>query len=204
MEGEAAVRRLQLAVKRLFDIVCASIGLVVFSPVLLLISFAIKLDSRGPVFFIQERLGRNGVPFRIYKFRTMVVDAERIGDGLRVSGADDPRITRVGRILRLSSLDELPQLISVVKGDMSLVGPRPPVTYHPYCGYCDYPDWAKRRFEVRPGITGLAQVTVRNSASWEERIRIDVEYVEKFSLLFDISILLRTLWRVATRKSIYA
>jgi len=134
----------------------------------------------------------------------MVVNAEHIGEGLYVSNESDSRITKVGRILRATSLDELPQLINVIKGDMSLVGPRPPVTYHPYKYYENYPDWARSRFRMRPGMTGLAQVTVRNSVSWDERIAIDVKYVEKFNLWLDFIILLKTMQKVFKRESIYA
>jgi undecaprenyl phosphate N,N'-diacetylbacillosamine 1-phosphate transferase len=193
----------RLGIKRFLDVSCASIGLVVFSPLFAVIALAIRLDSRGPVFFLQERLGKNGVPFRIIKFRTMVVNAEYLGDGLRVSSEKDTRITRVGRILRATSLDELPQLVNVIKGDMSLVGPRPPVVYHPYDGYDNYPDWAKGRFAVRPGITGWAQVSVRASVGWVERIKYDLEYVDKFSVLLDFRILLLTLWRVVRGDRIY-
>lgn len=194
---------LQFALKRFFDVLCALGGLVVLSPVLLIVSVLIKLESPGPVFFTQQRLGRRGQTFMIIKFRTMVVNAETIGTGLRVSTGDDPRITKVGKVLRSTSLDELPQLFNVLKGDMSLVGPRPPVTYHPYDGYDNYPELAKRRFQVRPGLTGLAQVTVRNSASWDERIRIDLDYIENFCLWGDIKILMRTAQRVFSRESIY-
>ena len=122
----------------------------------------------------------------------MVQNAEKIGDGLVVQTEDDPRITKVGRLLRKTSLDELPQLLNIVKGEMSLIGPRPPVTYHPYNGYENYPEKAKLRFNMRPGITGLAQVEKRNSATWDERIEIDVKYVENFSLLLDIKIFFKT------------
>ena len=196
-------KELQFALKRLFDVLGAIGGLVVLFPVLILISVLIKLDSPGPVFFLQQRLGRRGQPFPIIKFRTMVVNAERMGAGLRVTTDEDPRITKVGKILRSTSLDELPQLINVLKGDMSLVGPRPPVTYHPYDGYDNYPELAKKRFQVRPGLTGLAQVTVRNSATWDERIKIDVDYVEGFCLWGDVKILVRTAQRVFSRESIY-
>jgi len=158
------MKRINLCLKRIIDIIGSLVGLVILSPVFLVIALFIKMDSPGPVFFVQDRLGLRGRTFRIIKFRTMVVNAENIGDGLRVKSERDPRITKVGRILRATSLDELPQLINVLKGDMSLVGPRPPATYHPYDGYAKYPEWAKKRFEMRPGITGLAQVRLRNSA----------------------------------------
>lgn len=197
------MRKAQLCVKRTLDIVLSLCGLLILSPLFAIAAIFIKLDSPGPVFFLQERLGKNGRPFRIIKFRTMVENAEKLGEGLLVSTPGDPRITRVGRILRQTSLDELPQLINVLKGDMSLVGPRPPATYHPYKGYAAYPEWAKKRFEMRPGITGLAQVVARNSVSWDERIRLDVDYVEGFSLWKDVKILLDTVRIVVLRESIY-
>ena len=197
------MRKAQLCVKRTLDIVLSLCGLLILSPLFAIAAIFIKLDSPGPVFFLQERLGKNGRPFRIIKFRTMVENAEKLGEGLRVSTPGDPRITRVGRILRQTSLDELPQLINVLKGDMSLVGPRPPATYHPYKGYAAYPEWAKKRFEMRPGITGLAQVVARNSVSWDERIRLDIDYVEGFSLWKDVKILLDTVRIVVLREIIY-
>jgi lipopolysaccharide/colanic/teichoic acid biosynthesis glycosyltransferase len=133
----------------------------------------------------------------------MIVNAENLGEGLRVSTEDDPRITKVGKVLRATSLDELPQLINVVKGDMSLVGPRPPATYHPYDGYANYPEWAKKRFEMRPGITGLAQVNVRNSVSWNERIEVDNQYVDAFGIWLDAKIILRTFYRIVKPENVY-
>ena len=123
----------------------------------------------------------------------MVVNAEKIGTGVKIASKNDPRITKVGHFLRATSMDELPQLVNVLKGDMSLVGPRPPVTYHPYNGYDNYPEWAKKRFTMRPGMTGLVQVSTRSKASWDDRIRIDLEYIDRFSVLFDIKILLDTI-----------
>ena len=197
------MRRINLCLKRIIDIIGSLVGLVFLSPVFLVIALLIKMDSLGPVFFVQDRLGLRGKTFRIIKFRTMVMNAENIGDGLRVSSESDPRITRVGRVLRATSLDELPQLINVLKGDMSLVGPRPPATYHPYNGFESYPEWAKKRFEMRPGMTGLAQVMVRNSASWDERIRLDLQYIESFALHEDLRLLLLTVRKVFQRQSIY-
>ena len=194
---------INLCLKRIIDIIGSLVGLVFLSPVFLVIALLIKMDSLGPVFFVQDRLGLRGKTFRIIKFRTMVMNAENIGDGLRVSSESDPRITRVGRVLRATSLDELPQLINVLKGDMSLVGPRPPATYHPYNGFESYPEWAKKRFEMRPGMTGLAQVMVRNSASWDERIRLDLQYIESFALHEDLRLLLLTVRKVFQRQSIY-
>lgn len=186
------MKRIQLAFKNMFDFSASLIGLTIISPVFLGICGAIKATDPGPVFFKQERLGKNGKTFQIIKFRTMVLNAETIGDGLVVQTENDPRITKIGRILRKTSLDELPQLINIIMGQMSLIGPRPPVTYHPYNGYDNYPEWAKKRFQMKPGITGLAQVEKRNSATWDERIKIDVDYIENFSLLLDLKILFKT------------
>ena len=129
--------------------------------------------------------------------------AEKKGDGLFVYGTEDNRITAVGKILRKTSMDELPQLLNVLNGDMSIVGPRPPVTYHPYEGFEGYPEWAKKRFEMRPGITGLAQVRKRVTAPWDDRIVIDNEYVDNFNLLLDLKVILKTVTAVLGRKNIY-
>lgn len=189
--------------KRAFDLICSSFTLVLIFPVMLIIGVLIKCDSRGAVFFKQQRIGKYGKIFYIYKFRTMVNNAEFIGDGLSIKTSSDTRITKIGRILRHYSLDELPQFINVMLGDMSLVGPRPPVTYHPYDGYDNYPAMAKKRFTVKPGITGLAQITYRNSSSWERRITLDCEYVDKFSFKKDIQILLHTVIQVIKPGNIY-
>lgn len=189
--------------KKIIDFILSIIGLIILSPIFIIIAILIKIDSKGPVFFKQKRLGLKGQIFHIYKFRTMVVNAENIGDGLKVKSDKDNRITKVGGFLRKTSLDELPQFINVVKLDMSLVGPRPPVTYHPYKGYKNYPVKAKKRFETRPGITGLAQVEVRNSASWDERFEYDIKYVDNVSLTNDIKIFLNTFLVVLKSKDIY-
>jgi lipopolysaccharide/colanic/teichoic acid biosynthesis glycosyltransferase len=133
----------------------------------------------------------------------MVVNAEKMGDGLTIKSENDSRITPVGKFLRASSMDELPQLWNVLVGDMSLVGPRPPVPHYPY-KYEDYNDYQRQRFSMRPGITGLAQVTVRNSASWDDRIVLDVEYIEKFNVFFDAKIICKTFQKIAIRDNIYA
>lgn len=197
------MRTLNLFVKRLIDLVGSLVGIIIISPVLITIALSIKLTSKGPVFFKQERLGKDGKVFKIIKFRTMVVNAEKIGDGLTVKSETDNRITKVGRFLRATSLDELPQLFNVISGKMSLVGPRPPVTYFPYNGFDKYPDWAKRRFKMRPGMTGLAQVTVRNSVSWDERIVVDNKYIDNFNLWNDVKILCRTFIRLFKSENIY-
>ena len=197
------MRRLNLLLKRITDIFGSLIGLIIASPILVIIAIAIKLTSKGSVFFRQERLGKDGKVFKILKFRTMVVNAEKIGDGLAVKSENDSRITRVGKFLRATSLDELPQLWNVLVGQMSLVGPRPPATYFPYDGYENYPDWAKKRFSMRPGITGLAQVVVRNSVSWNERIILDNKYIDTFSVWLDIKILFATIFKVVKAENVY-
>lgn len=188
-------------IKSIIDFILALIGLIVISPLLLIIAILIKLDSKGSVFFLQERLGRNGKVFKIYKFRTMIDGAINMGSGLRTDEGD-PRITKVGNILRKTSLDELPQLINVLKGEMSLIGPRPPVPYHPR-KYEEYSNEQKKRFTVKPGITGYAQVVLRNSGTWDERIVYDVEYVEKMSLKFDVYIFFKTIYSIIKRENIY-
>ena len=183
--------------KRVLDITVSLSLLVLLWPVMLLAALAIKLDSSGPILFKQARLGLRGRAFDMMKFRTMVVGAEQIGTGL-YNFEDDPRVTRVGRILRITSIDELPQLFNVLSGTMSLVGPRPPVTYE--LGDLGELEWRKkRRFVVRPGVTGLAQINGRNELSWDQKIAHDLEYIEKlrkYGILLDIYILLRTIIRV--------
>ena len=175
-----------LACKRLFDISVAAMALLFLSPLIGLIALAIKLDDRGAVFFVQDRVGRSRKNFRCYKFRTMIVGAEKIGNRLTVT-ADDQRITRVGRLLRNWTLDEIPQLINVLKGDMSIVGPRPWVPAQ--AAYCSSED--SRRFDFKPGMAGLAWINGRNRLPWDERVRMDLCYVDHWSLLLDFSILLR-------------
>ena len=187
------MRGFNLFLKRLFDILFSGLGLILISPFILVIAILVKASSKGPVFFLQERLGRKGKAFKIIKFRTMVVNAEHIGTGIKVDGKSDPRITKIGGFLRATSMDELPQLINVFKGDMALVGPRPPVVYHPYNGYDNYPEWAKPRFQMRPGMTGLVQISTRSKSSWDDRMKIDLEYIDKFNVLFDIKILFGTI-----------
>ena len=190
------MRLFNLFIKRTIDFLFSFIGLILVSPFILIIAILVKTTSKGPIFFIQERLGRKGEKFKIIKFRTMIVNAENIGTGVKVSGKDDARITKIGAILRATSMDELPQLVNVVKGDMALVGPRPPVVYHPYNGYDAYPEWAKKRFEMRPGMTGLVQISSRSKTSWDDRMKIDIEYVEKFNIWLDIKILFGTIHTV--------
>ena len=190
-------------VKRIMDIVGSLVAIILFSPLFILIPILIRFDSSGSVFFLQNRLGKDGQVFQIIKFRTMVSGAEKIGDGIRVQTTNDARITKIGRFLRATSLDELPQLFCILKGDMSLVGPRPPVEYHPYNGIDNYPDWAKKRFSMRPGVTGLAQVKLRNATGWDKRIELDIEYIEKFSILQDIVIMFMTVLVVIRPQNLY-
>jgi lipopolysaccharide/colanic/teichoic acid biosynthesis glycosyltransferase len=189
------------AVKRVLDIVGAIVLLTLLCPLMLIIVVAIRLDSRGKALFFQERLGRNGKPFKIWKFRTMITGAQQQGTGI-FTHAGDARITRVGKLIRATSLDELPQLFNVVAGQMSFVGPRPPLTNWPH-QYEDYDPQGKSRFKVRPGITGWSQVQSRNSAEWPERLIEDAHYVDNRSLMMDLRILLLTVGRVTKRDSVY-
>ena len=184
---------------RPLDVVLAGAGLVVASPLLALAAILIKLESRGPVFYRQRRVGLRGRPFELWKLRTMVPRAETMGDGIYVLEGD-PRITRVGRVLRRYSLDELPNLVNVAKGDLALVGPRPTVQEQ----VDRYTDRQRRRLEVKPGITGWAQVNGRASLSWPERIELDVWYVEHRSIRLDIRILMKTARMLATGHGLYS
>ena len=180
--------------KRVLDILLAILVLLVPLPLYLLIAIAIKVDSKGPVLFKQERLGQGGRVFRMYKFRSMCVDAERMGQGV-YSDRRDTRVTRVGRFLRATSLDELPQAINVLKGDMSFIGPRPPLTYHPW-PIEDYTPEQRRMFDVRPGITGWAQIHGRKAIGWDERIELSVYYVDHLSFWLDAKIFFLTIPKV--------
>ena len=182
--------------KRFFDIVLALLGLILASIPMLLIAISIKIDSKGPVIFKQERVGRKGKVFKIYKFRSMCVGAEQTGSGV-YSGKGDKRVTKVGKFLRATSLDELPQFFNLLKGDMSLIGPRPPLTYHPWT-WDKYTEEQKRMFDVRPGITGWAQVNGRKEVEWNKRIQLNVWYVDHISLWLDIKILFMTVFKVFT------
>lgn len=190
--------------KRFFDIVICSIAIIVLTPLWIIVSVAIKCDSKGPVFFAQERRTKNGRVFRMYKFRSMVVNAESMGAGL-FNYENDPRVTKVGRFLRNTSIDELPQLWNVIKGDLSIVGPRPCVKYE--LGDFDTLNKKyKKRFEVRAGITGLAQVKGRNENSWEEKVTYDNQYIDEFKkqgLWLDIKILFSTVAKVFKKQDIY-
>jgi lipopolysaccharide/colanic/teichoic acid biosynthesis glycosyltransferase len=174
-------------VRRLFDVASSAVLLLFASPFLLLSALGIKLDDRGPVLYRQRRVGKDEVEFELLKLRTMVVGAEKLGAGYAVNEGD-PRITRAGRVLRRLSLDELPQLWNVLRGDMSLIGPRPTLAYQVE----RYTPRQRRRLEVKPGITGWAQVHGRAKLPWDERIELDVWYVEHRSFLLDLKILAKT------------
>ncbi|MDU6198513.1 MAG: sugar transferase [Intestinibacter bartlettii] len=183
-------------IKRILDILFSAILLVFGAIPLLIVALIIKIDSPGEALFKQERLGLDGKTFKIYKFRSMCVGAEKKGSGV-YSGKNDTRVTRVGKIIRATSIDELPQLINIFKGEMSFIGPRPTLTYHPW-KLEEYTDFQKRRFEVRPGVTGLAQINGRKDIPWDRRIEYDVDYVNNMSFGLDFKILLKTIVKVFT------
>jgi undecaprenyl phosphate N,N'-diacetylbacillosamine 1-phosphate transferase len=179
--------------KRAFDLVASLLSLLVVLPILAVCGILIKLDSPGPVFFRQERLGRNGRPFRVWKFRTMVENAETLGAGLYAE-ENDPRYTRIGPSLRRFSLDELPQVLNVLEGSMSIVGPRP----LPEVIVSSYPEEFQTILKVKPGITGLSQVSGRNELARSRRLELDMFYAENWSLWLDLQIMIKTVWVVAT------
>jgi lipopolysaccharide/colanic/teichoic acid biosynthesis glycosyltransferase len=194
----ATVSSARNGVARIRDLLIVSVLLAVLSPVLLLCALAVRRSSPGPILFRQRRLGLNGRPFHLLKFRSMRHNAPdlRNADGSAYTGDDDPRVTRVGRFLRKTSLDELPQLLNVFRGDMSLVGPRPDQVDQ----LRFYSETEKRKLNIKPGITGLAQVSGRNNISWERRKALDVEYVNRQSFWLDFIILARTIPYVLLRK----
>ena len=180
--------------KRILDIVFSLIGLIVAAIPMAIIAIAVKMDSEGPVIFKQDRLGRYGKVYKMYKFRSMCVGAEKMAGGV-YSGNNDSRVSRVGRILRATSLDELPQLWNVLKGDMSLIGFRSPLTYHPW-PWEQYTEEQRKMFVLRPGITGWAQVNGRKTVEWNNRIAMNCWYAENVSFLLDVKILFMTVFKV--------
>ena len=190
--------KIYFGVKRFLDIILSLLGLIILSPILLITAIAIKIESKGPVIFKQERIGKNGKVFKIYKFRSMVVGAEKMGTGV-YSKKGDSRVTKVGKFIRMTSIDELPQLVNIIKGEMSIIGPRPVLTYHPW-KYEEYTEEQLKRFEVRPGITGWAQIHGRKDVEWNNRIKMDVYYVENISLKLDLKIFLKTIYEVLSMK----
>lgn len=183
-------------IKRYIDVGASLVGLTITSPILLITAVAIKIDSEGGILFRQKRLGKDGKEFTIYKFRSMCMNAEKTGSG-QYSFKGDPRVTRVGRVIRATSIDELPQFLNIIKGDMSLIGFRPPLTYHPW-PIDDYSEEQKKMFTVRPGVTGWAQVHGRKEVQWEDRIEMGVWYAENVSFLLDLKILGMTVVKVLT------
>ncbi len=188
----------RMIIKRLIDVTAGLLALIIALPLFVVVAAAIKLDDPGPVFFRQERAGLKRQVFKIFKFRTMVTDAENKGAGVFVE-EKDPRITRVGNLLRKTSLDELPQLINILKGEMSLVGPRPTLPYQVE----NYDQRQMERLEVKPGITGWAQVNGRSALTWPERIELDLWYIENWSLWLDLKIILLTFKVVLAKSNLY-
>lgn len=184
--------------KRLLDLLASAVSLILLSPLLAAIAIAIRLDTPGPALYVSWRVGKGGKPFRFYKFRTMVTGADRLGAGLEVE-AKDPRVTRTGRWLRRASLDELPQLLNVLLGEMSLVGPRPTVASQVE----RYTGQQRRRLEMPPGMTGWAQVNGRNLLTWPQRIELDIWYIDHWSLALDLRILFRTLPAMVSSRGLY-
>lgn len=190
--------------KRIFDIVSSGMAIIVLTPLWIVVSIAIKVDSKGPIFFVQGRRTKNGRVFKMLKFRSMVVNAEKIGTGL-FNYENDPRVTKVGRFLRDHSIDELPQLFNIFMGDMTVVGPRPCVTYE-LGDFDTLNSRYKKRFEVKAGLTGLAQVKGRNDIEWDDKVGYDNEYVDlfkKYGVIIDIRIIVESVFKVFKKKNIY-
>lgn len=181
-------------IKRVLDIVISLTVLAIGAIPMLIVALLIRIESPGPAIFRQERIGKDGKVFEFLKFRSMCLGAEHTGTGV-YSDRNDTRVTRLGKILRATSIDELPQLINILKGDMSLIGPRPPLTYHPW-PYGEYTQEQKRMFEVRPGITGWAQVHGRKGVEWHHRIELNVWYVDHVSFWLDVKIFFTTIYKV--------
>jgi lipopolysaccharide/colanic/teichoic acid biosynthesis glycosyltransferase len=187
--------------KSFLDFIFALIAILFLLPVFLIVSIAIKIESKGPVLFKQPRLGLNGLEFNIYKFRSMIYDQSPFNKTYEVY-EDDPRITKVGKFIRKTSLDEIPQLFNIIKGEMSFIGPRPPLPYFPK-KYEDYIENERQRFTVKPGISGLAQVRCREVHDWEVNIRIDEEYVNNYSFMYDLKLFMASLWFFFKTDNIY-
>lgn len=180
--------------KRAFGIFFSLLGLIITSPIMLIVAILIKIESPGPVIFKQQRIGKDGKVFEIYKFRSMCQNAEKTGSGV-YSDKNDSRVTKVGKFIRATSLDEIPQFFNVLKGDMAFIGPRPPLTYHPWT-FDKYTEHQKKMFNVRPGLTGWAQVNGRKQVEWHKRIELNVWYVEHISFLLDLRIIFSTIFKL--------
>lgn len=187
--------------KRFFDIVLSTLGLIVFAIIFIPISIAIYLEDRGPIFYNASRVGKDGKIFKMYKFRSMKVNAPdlRKADGSTYNGEDDPRLTKIGKFIRKRSLDEIPQFINVFKGDMSIIGPRPDLPG----AINDYTEIDRKKLEIRPGITGYNQAYFRNSVSQQEKFLNDVYYVENISFIFDVEIFFCTIYKVIRKENIF-
>ena len=186
--------------KPVADFLIALTALLLLLPLFLVVAIAIRLDSKGSAFFLQERLGLHGRVFKVYKFRSMSQGVNKMSGGKLYE--NDPRITKIGAFIRKTSIDELPQLINILRGEMSFIGPRPPVTYFPK-KYSEYNDFEKKRFDVKPGISGLAQIRCREIHDWDINIPIDVEYVENFSMKNDCILFLKSLLTFFKTDNIY-
>ena len=195
MESKRSLYR--SVIKRGLDLLLSFLALVLLSPVFLVTALAVLLESGRPVIFRQDRIGYKGKVFRMYKFRSMVQNAEHTGSGV-YSEEGDERVTKVGRILRALSIDELPQVVNILKGDMSLIGPRPPLTYHPWT-IDKYTPEQLHMFDVRPGITGWAQINGRKAVEWHRRIELNNWYVDHLSFPLDCKILFTTVYKVLSR-----
>jgi len=191
--------RFQIIVKNILDFIFSLLFLIILLPIFVIIAIVIKLDSKGSAFFIQERVGKDGKLFKVYKFRTMYQNNKQMKIDEYYTEENDPRITRIGRFLRKTSLDELPQLINIIKGEMSFIGPRPTLKYQ----VDQYDEFQMQRLKMKPGVTGWAQVNGRNSIPWSERIKYDIYYVNNYSLFFDLKILFKTIKVVLSHDGIY-
>ena len=180
--------------KRAFDLIFGILFFVLASPIMLIMPVMIRLESKGNAIFKQTRLGQNGKPFTMLKYRSMVVGAETQGTGV-YSYKNDARVTKVGKFIRKTSIDEIPQVINIIKGEMSFVGPRPTLTYHPW-EYSEYSEFQKQRFLVKPGITGLAQTAGRKALEWTRRIEFDVDYIQNIGLMQDIRMIFMTAMQI--------
>jgi len=187
-------KNIQYFIKRTFDIIAALGGLIVFSPIFLILALLVRINLGSPIIFTQERVGLNNKSFKMYKFRSMTNETDKLGNLL----SNEKRLTKFGRMLRSTSLDELPELVNIIKGEMSLIGPRPlPIRYLPL-----YSTRQIKRHNVRPGLTGWAQINGRNTISWNERFELDLWYIENFTLLLDVKIFILTIFKVFKKEGI--
>lgn len=188
-------------IKRLFDIIFSLLLMALILPIILVFGILIKIEDGGPIFYFGERLGRNEKIFKMFKLRSMKVNAPDIRnkDGSTYNAADDPRLTKIGKFIRKTSIDELPQIINILKGDMSFIGPRPDLPEHLYC----YEKDEVRKLEVLPGVSGYNQAYHRNAVIWKERLKNDVYYVDHISFMVDFKILFRTIFIITLRRGVY-